>query len=117
MSITKSYNKHTNTYYAYKTSYSWDVASLKMVQKKRCIGKFDPVTGEVIPNSRKGRPPKASSGRPDTCAGTVPQPDLEPEIKSLATKVNSLEAAIGELSRDLHEVSSGLAALLLKIKP
>ncbi len=44
MSITKSYNKHTNTYYAYETTYEWDDARQKKVQRKHCIGQFDPDT-------------------------------------------------------------------------
>lgn len=58
MSITKSYNKHTDTYYAYETTYEWNEKLQKKVQKKVCIGKYDPVTGEVIPNARRGRPSK-----------------------------------------------------------
>ena len=56
MSITKSYNKHTDTYYAYDTTYIWDEKSQKKIQKKVCIGKFDPVTGQIIPNAKRGRP-------------------------------------------------------------
>jgi len=54
MAITRSYNKHTNTYYAYETSYVWDEKTQKKVQKKRCIGKFDPETDEIIPNGKRG---------------------------------------------------------------
>ena len=48
MSITRSYNKYTNTYYAYDTSYVWDEKAQKKVQVKRYIGKFDPETDEII---------------------------------------------------------------------
>jgi len=59
MSITKSYNKHTGVYYAYDTTYEWDEERQKKVQHKRCIGKFDPITGEVIPNGKVGRPSRS----------------------------------------------------------
>ncbi len=52
MSITKSYNKQTDTYYAYETTYEWSDEKQKKVQRKRCIGKFDPDTGKVIPNGK-----------------------------------------------------------------
>ena len=48
VSITRSYNKYTNTYYAYDTSYVWDEKAQKKVQVKRYIGKFDPETDEII---------------------------------------------------------------------
>ena len=69
MAITRSYNKHTNTYYAHETSYVWDEKTQKKVQKKRCIGKFDPETDEIIPNGKRGRlrrnPIESSAVEPD----------------------------------------------------
>ena len=56
MSITKSYNKQTGIYYAYETTYEWSEEKQKKVQRKRCIGQFDPETGEVVPNGKVGRP-------------------------------------------------------------
>ena len=56
MTITRSYNKHTNTTYAYETSYVWSEELQRKVQKKKCIGKFDPQTDEIVPNGRRGRP-------------------------------------------------------------
>ena len=38
MSVTKSFNKHNNTYYAYDTRYVWDEERQKKIQQKRCIG-------------------------------------------------------------------------------
>ena len=55
MSVTKSYNKHNNTYYAYDTRYEWDEDRQKKVQRKRCIGKFDPTTGDIIPTGKRGK--------------------------------------------------------------
>lgn len=48
MSITRSYNKYTDTYYAYDTSYVWSEKAQKKVQQKKCIGKYDPDTGEIM---------------------------------------------------------------------
>lgn len=56
MTITRSYNKHTDTYYAYDTTYVWDEKTQRKVQKKRCIGKIDPETDEIIPTGKRGRP-------------------------------------------------------------
>jgi hypothetical protein len=55
MSVTKSYNKNNNTYYVYDTQYEWDEVQQKRVQIKRCIGKFDPVTGDIIPTGKRGK--------------------------------------------------------------
>lgn len=53
MSITKPYNKHTNTYYAYETTYEWDDAKQKKIQRKHYIDQFDPDTGKIIPNGKE----------------------------------------------------------------
>lgn len=42
MSIPKSFNKHTNTRYAYETTCVFDEALGRKVQMRKCIGKFDP---------------------------------------------------------------------------
>ncbi len=44
MSIPKSFNKHTNTRYAYETTCVFDEALGRKVHKRKCIGKFDPAT-------------------------------------------------------------------------
>ena len=54
MTITKSFNKKTGIYYVYETEYVWDESKQKKVQHRRCIGKIDPETGEVIPNEKRG---------------------------------------------------------------
>ena len=66
MSVTKSYNKHNGTYYAYDTQYVWDETQQKRVQRKRCIGKFDPVTGDIIKNGSRGRKATAPVFSADT---------------------------------------------------
>ena len=57
LSITKSYNKKLGIYYAYETEYLWDESLKRKVQKKKIIGHFDPATGKIVPNKKRGRPP------------------------------------------------------------
>ncbi|SFK47615.1 hypothetical protein SAMN04487865_10851, partial [Succinivibrio dextrinosolvens] len=54
MTITKSYNKHTNTWYVYDTTYVFDETKNKKVQKRKCIGKYDPVTDSIIETGSRG---------------------------------------------------------------
>lgn len=89
MSITRSYNKHTDTYYAYDTTYEWDEKKQKKVQRKKCIGKFDPVTGELIPNGRRGRPTKQKCG----ISVQESSPTIEEGSKTDSPKVDSSKLA------------------------
>lgn len=57
MAIVRSYNKHTGVCYAYDVQYVWDDKAQKKVPVRKCIGKFDPITNEIIPNGKRGPKP------------------------------------------------------------
>lgn len=107
MSITKSYNKQTDTYYAYETTYEWSDEKQKKVQRKRCIGKFDPDTGKVIPNGKVGRPSLSrlprTSAKSDTPRNELL--DISPDdIKKLTARLNKIEEALQALSVEIHDL-------------
>ncbi len=107
MSITKSYNKQTDTYYAYETTYEWSDEKQKKVQRKRCIGKFDPDTGKVIPNGKVGRPSLSrlprTSAKSDTPRNELL--DISPDdIKKLTARLNKMEEALQALSVEIHDL-------------
>ncbi len=66
MSIAKSYNHKTGTYYAYETTYEWSDEKQKKVPVRKCIGHFDPVTGEIVPNGKRGKRPVYPRDESDT---------------------------------------------------
>lgn len=107
MSITKSYNKQTDTYYAYETTYEWSDEKQKKVQRKRCIGKFDPDTGKVISNGKVGRPSLSrlprTSAKSDTPRNELL--DISPDdIKKLTARLNKIEEALQALSVEIHDL-------------
>ena len=107
MSITKSYNKQTDTYYAYETTYEWSDEKQKKVQRKRSIGKFDPDTGKVIPNGKVGRPSLSrlprTSAKSDTPRNELL--DISPDdIKKLTARLNKIEEALQALSVEIHDL-------------
>lgn len=108
MSITKSYNKKTNTYYAYETTYEWSDEKQKKVQRKRCIGHFDPSTGEVIPNGKVGRPSLLDKKPESADTHTIPDgaTPIAPasEIKKLSAKLLKIEETVWALSDEIHDL-------------
>ena len=97
MSITKSYNKHTDTYYAYDTTYVWDEKSQRKVQKKVCIGQYDPETGEVIPNAKRGRPSKQkniSSNAQQQITANSGSENLMRELSDAIAEMDELQSSI-----------------------
>lgn len=91
MSITKSYNKHNNTYYAYDTTKEFDSERNKYVQRKRCIGHFDPNTGNIVPNKKVGRPSNS--------------PDMNKKV-SMIVSLSTIEDIKTELQRKINESKS-----------
>ena len=114
MSITKSYNKHTNTYYAYETSYEWDETKQKKIQKKRRIGQFDPETGKVIPNGKVGRPNvtdiKATTPR-KSAGGKKESIPHELNTENLQDRLETMEGRLRELSAEAHRLGNELEAI------
>ena len=117
MSITKSYNKQTGIYYAYETTYEWSDEKQKKVQRKRCIGQFDPATGEVIPNGKVGRPSikaaNSSRHKNDEPASISRNPKIGNEDASaLINRLAVLEAKAGELSDEIRQVIRSIEKLV-----
>lgn len=115
MSITRSYNKHTGTYYAYETSYVWDETQQKKVQRKQCIGQFDPATGEVIPNGRRGRPRKDLDVAPETPPMHTEQlnnaDSLSETMVGIHAKLSSIEKTYHSLEEELRSLGEDIAQL------
>ena len=119
MSITRSYNRHTNTYYAYDTTYEWDEKAQKKVQRRRCIGKYDPDTGEIIPTERRGRPAKYIETEP--VENTAESPALQyreilSKAKALASRINYIEDMINNVSEDVRNLRQSIDALVAQIE-
>ena len=105
MSITRSYNKHTDTYYAYDTTYEWNEQAQKKVQRKRCIGKYDPTTGEIIPTGKRGRPLKQAVPQ-NTADGEKPvaqkMDSLLERVNALSSRLDSMDALLAKAAEDLR---------------
>lgn len=106
MTITKSYNKHTNTWYAYDTTYVFDENKNKKVQKRKCIGKYDPVTDSIIDTGRRGRPQKVIESQSVHASNSVVL--SSPDIEAVLKKIASIEKVIAELHSEVGELKDFL---------
>lgn len=113
MSITKSYNRHTDTYYAYETNYVWDEKLQKKVQKKHCIGQYDPETGEVIPNGKVGRPSKPRTNKKTgsiqdqrNFAARFPR-----ELSRISSRLDDTENTLRSLLKEIAGIKSEINRL------
>ena len=75
MSIIKQTDKKTGITYAYETTYHWDKEKKQSRAVRKCIGKVEPQTGEIIPT--RGRGKKGESVHPKTrSAKPGPKPSV-----------------------------------------
>lgn len=126
MSITRSYNRHTNTYYAYETEYVFDTAKQKKVPKRRCVGKYDS-DGNIIPTGNRGRrkAPFPTSNK-ELCQEQLteasgPNPDpltdilnarkhtIDNAVTMTASLVNELEADVDNIKATIGNLHSKLS--------
>ena len=106
MTITKSYNKHTNTWYAYDTTYVFDETKNKKIQKRKCIGKYDPITDSIIETGRRGRPQKVLDSQPVPVSKSAVS--SSPDIDAALKKIASIEKVIAELQSEVKELKDTL---------
>ena len=115
MAITSSFNKRTGTRYAYETTYEWDEAAQRKVQRRRCVGHFDPETGEVVPNGGRGRPRsggRAEAAPPPREPGGGPLPPDAAALASLSERLAALEASCSSLAEEAHSMNEQVMAMI-----
>ena len=137
--IVKSYNKRNNTYYVYESTSYWDASTKKPRNHRRLIGKIDPISGEVVPTGKRGRPrKKVDTELISTPSSTEAQPgnvscdiarlntalelsekrnaSQEAQIKSLEGEVRRLSYQFKTLAPYLDSIEKSLASVREIIK-
>lgn len=79
--ICRQKNKKSGTVYVYEVDTYWDPERHMTRSHRRLIGKEDPVTGEVVPTRKRGRPSKDPEQQADGVAGTDAAETPEEEEK------------------------------------
>ena len=118
MSITRSYNKHTGIYYAYETTYEWSDQLQKKVQHKRCIGKYDPETGEIVSTGKRGRPvkqtiiPKLEDASKNCCREPG---EVLSAVEDLYNTSKSIAAAMSKAAKEMDKLCESIEALTMQL--
>ena len=99
MAIIKQYHKDTHTTYVYKSESYWDSERKQARSKRKCIGKIDPETGEIVPTGRRGK--KSTKDTADIGSGEYAKlielnEDAKKQIVTLTAKVDTLEKELAE---------------------
>lgn len=77
MAIVTQTDKRSGITYAYETEYYWDKTKKQSRSKRICVGKVDPISGEIVPT--RGR---AKKGEPKTLSPSPGQTGPKPFTES-----------------------------------
>ena len=115
MSISKSYNKQNGVTYVYEVVENyWDKEKKQSRSKRKLIGKIDPVTGEIVPTSSRGRPKKSD----DSADYKVLYEKTQKELAAKDKRSAELEGVIRDYLKDevnaLDETESSLKQRRIK---
>ena len=109
MSIIKQYHKDTNTTYVYESESYWDTELKQARSRRRCIGKIDPETGEMVPTGKRGRKKntkETETGSDEYASLLSIYEESKKENLMLSAKVTSLEKELAESSRQIKKLQA-----------
>ena len=108
MAILK-YANQSGVVYAYKSVSEWDPQKKQSRSKRKCLGRVDPDTGEIIPTSgKRGRPSKK-----------MKDPSTDSEYSELMAAFDKLKAdheAAKKQNLELLQENKKLRMVLSRIK-
>lgn len=102
MAIIRQYHKDTDTTYVYESISYWDPEKKQSRSKRRVIGKLDPVTGEIVPTGKRGRPRKKKVESDDSRAisSTSTESDQRTLIREQQILISTLQHQIADLQME-----------------
>ena len=124
--LSRAHNKKTGVTYVYEVlDNHWDPQLRQARNKRRLIGKIDPITNEIVPTGRKGPQKKLDSDDISKLKADYQAKFLatQTNISALEVEINSLRSAIQQfalthqahmdaISKQLQSEEAGLKTLL-----
>lgn len=111
MAIIQQYHRDTNTTYVYESTSYWDAEKGQSRSKRKCIGKIDPATGEMVPTGKRGRKKKEDPSQP--VGDELPRTKTlyeqsQKEIAVLKARALELEKNLSDLTKQNQKLSATL---------
>ncbi len=103
MPIVKMHNKKTGITYIYESESYWDKEKQQPRNRRKLIGKIDPVSGATVPTGKAGRKPGPAD------------PDLLPQAGSAESETSvshmNLSSALEEKNAEIKELRKKMKEL------
>lgn len=111
MAIIKQYHKDTDTIYVYESVSYWDADKGQSRSRRKCIGKIDPATGEMVPTGKRGRQKKETTPSHPGEDGLRIQHLYEKEqskVKELEMQKATLEQELASVKKQRDQLQAAL---------
>ena len=103
MAIIQQYHKDTDTTYVYESESYWVPELGQSRSRRKCIGKIDPTTGEIVPCGKRGPKKKV----PEVPAETVDSEEYErlrSKYEQSLAETTQLRLRLSETEKELSEL-------------
>lgn len=108
MAIIQQYHKDTDTTYVYESISYWDTEKGQSRSRRRCIGKIDPATGEMVPTGKRGRKKKEEPSRDELARVMALYDQARAEAARLTAENSRLLAELSGMSEQNHKLQAAL---------
>ena len=115
MAIIKQYHKDTDTTYVYESESYWDPELKQARSKRKCIGKINPETGEIVPTGRRGKRSGSTSAPAESAEYNKllkSNDELKKMLLDLNTRISELEKELSEETRKSRILESKLSKII-----
>ena len=117
--IVRSYNKANNTTYRYESVSYRDPITKKPRSHRRCIGKLDPETGQIVPTGKRGRPKKQPSPAVEKSMEIKPGANSQAALVDAVTRLQeeqaqakALDVEVRQLRLQMKQIKTAMGSLV-----
>ncbi len=118
MAIIQQYHKDTDTTYVYESESYWVPELGQSRSKRKCIGKIDPATGEIVPCGKRG-PKKKATEVPIEAVDGEEHKRLRSKYEQSLAEATQLRLKLSETEKELAELrrqNQRMAATIQRIR-
>ena len=118
MAIIQQYHKDTDTTYVYESESYWVPELGQSRSKRKCIGKIDPATGEIVPCGKRG-PKKKAPEVPIEAVDGEEHKRLRSKYEQSLAEATQLRLKLSETEKELSELrrqNQRMAATIQRIR-
>lgn len=118
MAIIQQYHKDTDTTYVYESESYWVPELGQSRSKRKCIGKIDRATGEIVPCGKRG-PKKKAPEVPIEAVDGEEHKRLRSKYEQSLAEATQLRLKLSETEKELSELrrqNQRMAATIQRIR-